>query len=67
MQVATAKNKSTQFVVFRKNDLQSGNDIAKRTIISIANITVAIVSVMPALTLVSTAGVTKKSERSSTH
>jgi hypothetical protein len=45
MEVAIARNKSTQFVFFRKKDRQSGNEIINRKMISSANTAVATVSV----------------------
>jgi hypothetical protein len=44
-EVAIARNKSTQFVFFRKKDRQSGNEIMNRKMISNANTAVATVSV----------------------
>lgn len=46
-----AMNKSTQFVFLRKNERQSGKDIAKRTRISKARIAVTVLSVMSTLAL----------------
>ena len=43
--VATARNKSTQFVFLRKKDRQSGKDITKRRMISTSKIIVATVSI----------------------
>lgn len=49
MDVATAKKRSTRFVFFRKNARQSGNEMAKRRIISTSKMIVATVSVIPTL------------------
>jgi hypothetical protein len=44
--VAMAMNRSTQFVLFRKKERQSGNEMMKRPIISRANMVVVTVSVI---------------------
>jgi hypothetical protein len=64
--VAIAKKRSKQFLLLRKQERQSGNETAKRIMISISKIIVATVSIISTL-VKNLRRSTKKSLRTRTH